>query len=242
MGIPQRTIEECVGYVSSAYEKIGDKTMTFDEMRVSMNVTRGAGKAASGALAQYGLAEKKHRGWSLTDLGKRAAQKENLAIKAAFEKIPIYKDLSSHFWDTPATPGIIEQHIRSKYKKGEYAKEIVNKFLDAKRYIKNLEVKPQEVKIGSTDLGMCVVSRMVGQLFPPENKGKAMEVLNELIKLAEARKLSKFAGYLEGLKVGFKNVKDEQIFAELQKISSEAINIFETESGLRMTRQNQEKK
>ena len=237
VGIPQRTIEECVGYVSAAYEKIGDKTMTFDEMRVSMNVSRGACKAASGALAQYGLAEKKYRGWSLTDLGKRAAKKENLAIKAAFERISIYKDLSSHFWDTETTPGIIEQHIKSRYKKGEYAKEIVNRFLDAKIFILNLESKPSEEIPPSVapDLEMCAISRRVGQLFPPENKGKAIEVLKELIKLSERRNLNKFAGFIQGLKVGFENrdLSDKQIFDELQNASSTAIDYFESDSGIK---------
>ena len=235
-GIPQRTLKECIDYVTVAYAKVGGHTMAFSEMRDYMGLEKGSDLAVSGALNKYGLAEKDQSGyWRLTDLGKRVTQKDGVAMKEALERIPIFKDLSSRFWDQEVTPGVVEQHIRSKYKKGEYAIEIVRQFLEAKELIQNTSTMPKEVKHDILhDSEKLIISRMVGQLFPPENKGKAMEILNELIKLSEDHNLKKFAGYIEGLKVGIKDMKNEQVFVELQKNSSRAIEIFEEESGLKL--------
>lgn len=236
-GIPQRALKECIDYVTAAYETVGNSVMAFSEMRDSMGLEKGADLAVSGALNKYGLAEKDPSGyWRITDLGKRVAQEDGVAMKEALERVPIFKDLSLKFWDQEVTPGAVEQHIRSKYKKGEYAIEIVRQFLEAKELIQQLKPKSLEAGTGgSPSSEMFIISRMVGQLFPPENKGKAMEVLNELIKLSETHKLNKFAGYLEGLKTGFetKKVDDETIFKDLQKASSRAVDIFETESELK---------
>lgn len=237
VGIPQRTLEECIDYVTAAYAEVGSSVMTFSEMRDFMGLEKGADLAVSGALNKYGLAEKDQSGyWRITDLGKRVAQKDGIAMKEALERVPIFKDLSSKFWDQEVTSGAVEQHIRSRYKKGEYATEIVKQFLEARELIKRLKPKPLEAGIGvSPNSEMLIISRMVGQLFPPENKGKAMEVLNELIKLSEAHELKKFAGFLEGLKMGFESrkVDDKTIFEELQQASSKAVDTFESESGLK---------
>ncbi len=193
LGIPPKGIIEALALVKGAYEQSKGNTMSVQDITEFMNLKKGSNYPILGMLAtDYGLIEKEGEiGYKISDLGKRAIKGEKFAVKESFEKNPIFRDLSSQFWDKNVTPGLIVDYLKKKYKKGENVSTITQRFLEGVNYIKSLGTKQEsyesesEVQIGSTDdlIKIINIIKLKYALNPPQKeelKSIVEGVCNEL--------------------------------------------------------------
>ncbi len=138
VGIPLRGIKDAIELVKMVYDNAGTKTMSFAEMTNYMKLQKASSTPVVGALYEYGLIERSGIGWRLSELGMLAVKGDKEAVKEAFEKNPIFRDLSIEFFDKEITEGIVIDYLRKKYKKGENVFLIAKRFLEAIQYIKGL--------------------------------------------------------------------------------------------------------
>lgn len=136
LGIPTRGLQEAVDLTKMAYNKAGDKSMSFSEIAEFMKLQKGVSTPTIGALKEYGLVEKSDLGWRISATGKNAIFGDAEAIKNLFMKNPVFADLYRRFGSKNVTHGIIEQHLRAKYRKGENVGLIVKRFVEGVSYIK----------------------------------------------------------------------------------------------------------
>jgi hypothetical protein len=139
LGIPIKNLREAIELTKMVYDSAGDKSMSFQELAEFMKLPKGISTPVVGAIKDYQLIEKSDLGWRVSQLGKNAIFGDIEAVKQIFTKNPILADLYNKFGDQDVTPGIIESHLRSKYKKGKNVVLIIKRFLDGLDYIKSLE-------------------------------------------------------------------------------------------------------
>lgn len=149
LGIPIKDIDEAVQLVKLVFDKQGSKNITFEDLAKSMSIQTGALVRISNSFKEYGLLEQTEIGWKVTDLGRRAVSNDKAALKEAFEKNDIFKELSGLFWDKDISENIVFDYLKKKYKKGENVKIITDRFLKGREYIKSIEgenifIPPQE--------------------------------------------------------------------------------------------------
>ncbi len=131
-----------------AYEKGKDNLMSFSEISTHMGLQKGSDTPIVGALKSYGFLEQLGGGWKISNLGKRAINGEKEAVRSAFEKVDLFRELSSEFGGKSASPGLIEDYLRKKYRKGENVKIIARRFSEGMDYIELLGLgKPPEAPI-----------------------------------------------------------------------------------------------
>lgn len=146
-GVPIRGIKEAIVLTKMAYEKGKNNLMSFSEISDYMGLQKGSNAPVIGALSSYGFLEQGGGGWKVSELGKRAINGEKEAIRSAFEKIDLFRELSSEFGGKNASLGLIEDYLKKKYRKGENVKIITQRFSEGMDYIKlSGPEKPQEVQ------------------------------------------------------------------------------------------------
>ena len=249
LGIPQRGLKDALELTKMIYDNVNDKIMSFQEMTDYMKLQKGSANPVVGALFEYGLIERSSNGWKVSDLGKNALFGDATSAKAAFEKNTIFRDLSIQFGDKDITEGILIDYLKKKYKKGENVFLIARRFSEGVAYIRSLggtTIKLPELPLRkpekTVDAELYQMARLFGQLFPPSDKANALESIDKMTTLAEKNNLTKFAGFLEGLRSTLANKDDKEIFSELQKISSKATEIFDAELGLDISRHHEKPK
>src|SRR3989344_6708596 len=127
-GVPIRGLQEAVELTKMAYDKHGDKSMSFSEIAESMKLSKGISTPVMGALGEYGLVERSDLGWRVSAEGKEAIFGDVDAIRKCFTKIPLFSDLYHRYGNKEVTSGILENYLRTKYKKGENVALIIKRF------------------------------------------------------------------------------------------------------------------
>ena len=138
-GVPMKGLQEAVVLTKMAYDKHGDKSMSFSEIAESMKLPKGISTPIMGALSEYGLVEKSDLGWRISAEGKNAIFGDIDATRKCFTKISLFADLYHRFGSKAVTSGIIETYLRGKYRKGENVALIIKRFSEGLDYVKGLE-------------------------------------------------------------------------------------------------------
>jgi len=145
IGIPPKGIKNAITLTKLAYEKGKGSTMSFSEISEFMNLQKGSNTTTVGALNSYGLLEQFEGGWKISELGKKAIAQEKEAVRTAFEKIDLFRELSSQFGGKDVSPGMIIDYLKKKYRKGENVKIIAQRFFEGMDFIKQLS--PEKLQI-----------------------------------------------------------------------------------------------
>ena len=168
IGIPMKGIRGSIALIKMAYEKGKETTMSFSEISEHMGLQKGSNTPAIGALNFYGFIEQSEGGWRISTLGKRAINREKEAVRTAFEKVNLFRELSSQFGGKDVSTGLITDYLKKKYRKGENVNRLIaERFLEGMDYIANLGQGKQ-------------------QMAPPEITEKPSHNIINLIKLKYA--------------------------------------------------------
>jgi len=172
LGVPIKGLPEVIALVRMAYDNVGDKSMSFREMTTFMKLPKGISTPAIGAISAYHLIEKSNLGWRVSDLGKNAIFNDVNSVKEAFTKNPIFADLYEKFGDKEVTAGIIENYIKSKYKKGGGVAVIINRFLEGLEYINGLKGGKQfkSIETKQTNIDITNLLKLKYALNPPKKE------------------------------------------------------------------------
>ena len=139
IGIPMKGLRAAVALIKMAYEKGKNSTMSFSEMSDHMGLQKGSNTTTIGALSFYGFVEQAEGGWRISALGKRAINREKEATRTAFEKVNLFRELSSQFGGKDVSTGLITDYLKKKYRKGENVNRLIaERFLEGMDYIANL--------------------------------------------------------------------------------------------------------
>ncbi|VVC00790.1 Uncharacterised protein [uncultured archaeon] len=190
IGVPPISIKEAVDLVKTAFGKIGYNESSFKEMAAACGQPAGNAIKIFGHIdKQFGLLGKTPQGlWKITDLGRRVAKGEKAAIKEAFERNLIYKDLSHNFFGRNVTVGAVETYLRANYKQGENTPYIAKKFIEAKEYLKSLNIAEnnteklnEDIENNSTLPAVIKLFQLKYALNPPEKEeiSKIVESLQD---------------------------------------------------------------
>lgn len=140
LGIPTKGLQEVVDIVQTLYQKVGGNIMTFSDFTQFLGLNTAQASPLLGVLStDYGLLEREDGNWKLSELGIQVANKDIVAITESFERNSIFKDLSRRFQDKSVTPGVINDHIKKTYKKGQNVYLITERFLESLTYINSLK-------------------------------------------------------------------------------------------------------
>jgi hypothetical protein len=171
IGIPMKGIKEAISLTKMAYEKGKDSIMSFSEISGHMGLQKGSNTTTMGALSAYGFVEQSEGGWKVSELGKRAINGEKEAIRASFEKVDLFRELSSQFGGKNVSPGLVIDYLKKKYKKGENVKIIEQRFSEGMDFIKGLEPEKPQFKSVKTDAPEIIdLIKLKYALHPPEEK------------------------------------------------------------------------
>lgn len=138
-GVPMKGLQEAIELAKMAYDKHGDKSMSFSEIAESMKLPKGISTPIMGALSEYGLVEKSDLGWRVSAEGKSAIFGDIDSAKKCFTQIPLFSELYHKYGDKAVTAGVIEEYLKSKYKKGENTTLIIKRYLEGLNYIRGIE-------------------------------------------------------------------------------------------------------
>ncbi|MFH1223242.1 MAG: hypothetical protein V1647_02740 [Pseudomonadota bacterium] len=122
------------------YDNFGSSIVSFSDIMKSLSLEKASATPLVGMLStDYGFLQRAENGWKLTELGEKAAMGGADAIKEAFERNSILKDLSNRFGDKNVSPGLIIDHLRKNYKKGANVNFIADRFMQSMAFIKALK-------------------------------------------------------------------------------------------------------
>jgi hypothetical protein len=147
IGIPIKSLKESIVLTRMAYEKGKESIMSFSEISGHMGLQKGSDTPAMGALSFYGFVEQSEGGWRISTLGKKAINGEKESVRTAFEKVNLFRELSSQFGGKNVSTGLIMDYLKKRYRKGENVNKLIaERFLDGMEYISNLSSGNQQTK------------------------------------------------------------------------------------------------
>ncbi len=169
LGIPIKSIKEAVELTRMAYESGKGSVMSFSEMAGYMGLKKGPDTPTIGALKMYGLVEQSDGGWRVSELGLKAIRGDKESIRTAFEKVELFRELSSQFAEKNVSPGFIIDYLKKKYRKGDNEKRIITqRFLEGIEYIKGLSVVDAAIQSDTLEtLEVSDVIQLKYALSPP---------------------------------------------------------------------------
>lgn len=174
LGIPIKGIKEAVELTKMAHEQGKDNIMSFSEMAGYMNLKKGSDTPTIGALKWYGLVEQSDGGWRISDSGQKAIIGDKESIRTAFEKVNLFRELSSQFAEKNVSIGLIIDYIKKKYRRGDNEKRIIaQRFVEGLDYIKNLTDKSQIIEVNKffkTSEEVITLIKLKYALTPPSDK------------------------------------------------------------------------
>lgn len=218
-GIPTKSLPEMIDLAKKAYENAGDSAMSVEDITNYLGLIKGSNYPILGMLTEAGVIEKIGIGYKVTDLAKRAISGDRQAIKLIFERNKIFGDLSAHYGDQDITQGLVVAYVKQKYKKGENADLIAQRFLEGRTYINSTGIGKSYVDVGTKTVekdsfensAMIAVVKLKYALNPindDELKSLKEEVCKKLKKNQDAG-ISALATSLE------RNMNDDKIFNAL---------------------------
>jgi|SRR3989344_1719794 len=184
-GVPIRGLQEAIELAKMAFDKHGDKSMSFSEIAESMKLPKGISTPIMGALVEYGLVEKSELGWRISAEGKNAIFGDIASIKKCFTKISLFGELYHKYGDKAVTAGVIEGYLKSKYKKGENVSLIIKRYLEGLNHIKGLEsghgITVNQVLIGSDlNYGRDIALIKLHYALNPPDKNEIHKLIAEV--------------------------------------------------------------
>lgn len=215
LNIPTKNVGGAVGLIKLAYKGSKGKSVSTKDLQNFMDLKTGALSPIIGVLMNdYGFLEKDDLGgYLISTLGLNAIKGDKTAIREAFERNNLMRELSRKFFDKEVTQGLIEDFLKKKYKMGADVVKVTQRFLEGCNYIKGLSTSISDDK-------SMISSNIEYSIQKSEQQVNIQDVI-KLIKLKYAinpPKENEISNLAESLNKAFTNIKDEAIRTLIKKI------------------------
>jgi hypothetical protein len=216
--VPQASINEAIGYIRKVSDIVGDRAMSFDETMGHMGVSKAYGKVFVKVFKDYGLMEQIKGGfWKISPLGIKCLNGEYNAIKDAFERITLFKQLMEVFGKGKFTSKAVSDYLKNKYHKPEnYVKNAAEKFWAGKEYLEKVErgtetTKELEMPLDTTDIRKTLKIILLQYAFNPPSSNEIENLIEEVYEEFQDDRDSGIRTLVKSMKENKKDDKNRRL-------------------------------